>query len=152
MGASREICNSTRSLLLSFPLFLSGGKLIVAGKLVHSPVGLARLLPVKVSSSDCPRCAPLGNGILMTGARGFGATGAGFCESARSANVSKASKKDSIPRKAHFGARGSMIVIFQRSVCGWVTIFVGGETIAAAGNREFLIDLSHRRLSRKAKS
>jgi HD-GYP domain-containing protein (c-di-GMP phosphodiesterase class II)/pSer/pThr/pTyr-binding forkhead associated (FHA) protein len=36
--------------------------------------------------------------------------------------------------------------------CGWGGNIVGGETIVAAGNREFLVDLSHRRLSRKAKS
>src|SRR5262249_28387302 len=57
---------------------MSVGKVGLDGKLVHSAVGSARLVPVKVSSTVCPLCIPSGNGTFKVGAWGGAATGPAF--------------------------------------------------------------------------
>src|SRR5262249_58734994 len=47
----------------------------LAGKLVHSAVGSARLVPVRVRSRAVPRVIPRGTGGAKVGAWGLGAGG-----------------------------------------------------------------------------
>ncbi len=63
------------------PFFASVGIVTLAGKLLHTPVGSARLVPVRVSSSAVPRCIPSGRIGASVGASGGG--GAGGCPGAR---------------------------------------------------------------------
>jgi hypothetical protein len=66
-------------------LFMSVGMVTVAGKLVQRPVGSARLVPVRVSSSLVPRGMPTGVTGLSVGASGLGAIGGGCCAAATAA-------------------------------------------------------------------
>src|SRR5262249_7850309 len=78
-GASAGTSRTTRNFALSFPLFASVGTVTLAGKLVHNPVGSARLVPVNVSSSLVPRCMPSGTTGARGGASGLaGMTGGGW--------------------------------------------------------------------------
>ena len=62
------------------PLLLSVGMVTLAGKLVHNPVGSARLVPVRVRSSEDPRSMPMGAGMAIVGASGLGFATKGCCE------------------------------------------------------------------------
>src|SRR5262249_60328403 len=78
-GASAGTSNTTRNFALSFPLLASVGIVTLAGKLVHRPVGSARLVPVSVNSSFVPRCMPSGRTGVSVGASGLGGmTGGGW--------------------------------------------------------------------------
>src|SRR5207249_4750571 len=76
-GTSLGTSRWTWSFALSLPLLLSVGMVTWAGKLVHKPVGSARLVPVRVSSIAVPRWMPSGMGIFSVGAWGLGGVRAG---------------------------------------------------------------------------
>ena len=52
---------------------------IFAGKLVQTPVGSLRLVPLRVNSMLVPRCMPRGTATFKTGAAGLGGVGGSCC-------------------------------------------------------------------------
>src|SRR5262245_53875440 len=61
----------------------------LAGKLVHSPVGLARLVPVRFRSTLVPRWPAIGAVMLRTGAAGLGTLSGEGCWATADAAASR---------------------------------------------------------------
>src|SRR5262245_4466670 len=122
-GASAGTSRTTRNLALSLPLFASVGMVTLAGKLVHRPVGSARLVPVRVNSSFVPRCIPSGATGVRVGARGLGGrTGTGGCAPAGDGCPSVATADSRQSKEKTVGRLTNMLFLGRR---------VGGETVAA---------------------
>src|SRR5947208_2879110 len=112
-----------RSLALSLPLLPSVGMDTLAGKLVHRPVGSARLLPVSVSSRAVPRWMPSGTGIFRVGASGLGFTAGGsFCALAFAARVRTANRAGTEYRRQRGQGNGFMMLLSESSL---LTIIAG---------------------------
>jgi hypothetical protein len=84
----------------------------LAGKLVHSPVGSARLLPVSVRSSVVPRCIPNGTAGLSTGACGLAAGAGAFW--ARPSPIKGGKRRREIPKYRHAGRQRERFMMRSR--------------------------------------
>src|SRR5262249_45557206 len=88
----------------------------LAGKLVHRPVGSARLVPVRVSSRVVPRWMPSGTGILSVGACGLALTVGSFCALALAVRVRMANRDDTDHRRQWGQGTGLMMFLSEASL------------------------------------